>query len=302
MFTFTLPASLPPQPVSQLLRSLKFSLTMRRKLKQAEQAILVNGQISCWQQVVFPGDLISICWPANCRVQPLPLPLTIVFEDDFLLVVNKPAGQLVHPTTDPTLTSLANGVVWHLQASGYQACFHPVQRLDRNTSGLLLIAKNPHIQHLLSSDTGLRLQRTYLALATGIIRPGVDVISAPIGRHPDSIIQRRVHPDGQPAVTHYKLLQEVGDNSLVALRLETGRTHQIRVHLASIGHPLLGDDLYGGSTQLIGRQALHAEGLAFTHPLTREKFHLSCPLPEDMAQLITTLHEAEKENDLFLFR
>lgn len=286
MFIFTLPTNQPPLPLQNLLRHLKVSLTRRRKLKQAEQAIRVNGQVVGSQTVVNPGDTLTILWPSDCTITPLPMDLAIYFEDESLLVVDKPAGLLVHPTTQPQRPSLANGVIWHLRAGGSAAGFHPIHRLDRNTSGLLLIAKNPYIQHLLSSENGIAIQRSYLALATGVVDPPIGNITAPIARHPDSIIQRIVHPEGQHALTCYETIQPVGSNSLLRLKLMTGRTHQIRVHLAYIGHPILGDDLYGGSTQLIGRQALHATDIAFIHPLTKESINLTSPLPEDMAQLI----------------
>lgn len=284
-----LPEKSEPMPVGELIRRQKISLTLRRKLKRTAGAILINGQPADWRQPVHPGDNVVIHWPNECNILPLPQPLDIKYEDEFLLVVDKPAGLLVHPTADPAEPTLANAVVHHYLLHGIPCGFHPAHRLDRNTSGLVLIAKNPHIQHLLFSGGGKNLSRIYLALVAGSPAPPAGVIDAPIGRHPSSIIQRIVHPDGQLAVTFYETLQNIGEYSLVRLRLATGRTHQLRVHLAHIGHPILGDDLYGGSTTHIHRQALHAAELVFPHPVTQETISLASPLPPDMAELVGSL-------------
>ena len=279
MFTYT------PLPVGDLLRRLRFSLTLRRKLKTTPGTILVNGRPAAWQDSVGPGDTLAIAWPEETAIPPLPMPLTIAYEDDHLLVADKPAGLLVHPASGPPEPTLANAVVHHLRSRGAGTGFHPVHRLDRNTSGLVVIAKNPYIQHLLGNRT---LERSYLALVTGQPLPPAGVIDAPIGRHPHSIIERVVRPDGQSAVTRYETVAAAGPHALLRLYLLTGRTHQIRVHLAHIGYPLLGDNLYGGST----RQALHAAALAFTHPVSGEAVRLSSPLPADMADLIASLQES----------
>lgn len=281
-----IPEDAGPLPVGELMRRLKISLTLRRKLKRTAGAVLINGQPADWRQTIHPGDSVVIRWPGECNIPPLPLPLDIVYEDEFLLVADKPAGLLVHPTGDPAEPTLANAVVHHYRLHGVHCGFHPAHRLDRNTSGLVLIAKNPHIQHLLFAGGGKNLSRVYLALVAGSPSPAAGVIDAPIGRHPASIIQRIVRPDGKLAVTFYETLRNLGEYSLVRLRLATGRTHQLRVHLAHIGHPILGDDLYGGPTLSIQRQALHAAELVFPHPVTHETLSLASPLPQDMARLI----------------
>lgn len=290
MYKVTHPANGQPAILKDLLRRLNISLTLRRKLKQAPDAIKVNGQPAGWLAIVKPGDTVTIEWPGECRIIPAPLPLSIVYEDEALLVINKPAGLLVHPTSGPPEPTLANAVVHYLGAGHPRSCgFHPLHRLDRNTSGLILLAKNPHIQHLLSVGDAKQITREYLALVSGIVQPPTGVIDAPIGRHPASIIERMVRSDGQPAVTAYETVQHFRRHCLLKLRLETGRTHQIRVHLAHIGHPILGDDLYGGSTEHINRQALHAARLRFTHPLTGENIDLAVPPPADMASLLAWL-------------
>lgn len=289
MFTFILPDDERAVPLSNLLRRLKFSLTLRRKLKRSPDAVFINGLSVPWQTVVAPGDVLTVAWPDECAIVPLALPLTICFEDDHLLVADKPAGLLVHPASGPPEPTLANAVVHHLRACGKTGAFHPVHRLDRNTSGLILVAKNPYIQHLLFADGGKGVDRSYLALVTGRPEPPAGVIDAPIGRHPHSIIERIVRADGQAAATRYETAAAAGPHSLVALRLLSGRTHQIRVHLAYIGHPILGDDLYGGSRDLIARPALHAAGLAFMHPVSGERVSLASHLPPDMAGVLADL-------------
>lgn len=286
MFVFRLPPGQAPQKLSEFLRRQGVSLTLRRKLRQDPAAVRVNGQAAAWPTVIQPGDTVEVDWPAASNIAPLPLPLAICYEDDQLLVVDKPAGLLVHPTSGPPEITLANAVIDHLRRQGSAAGFHPVHRLDRNTSGLILIAKNPFVHHLLS---GRHLEREYLAVVTGAIDPAAGTIEAPIGRRPDSIILRMVRADGQPAITAYETLAAAGPGSLVKLRLLTGRTHQIRVHLAHIGHPLYGDDLYGGPVGLISRQALHAAGLAFSHPTGGRRLALTSPLPADMSSLLAAL-------------
>ncbi|MDT8900483.1 RluA family pseudouridine synthase [Anaeroselena agilis] len=297
MFTFTLPGGEQPAQLSKLLRRLNFSLTLRRKLKRTPDAIRVNGRPVPWQTAVTPGDVITISWPDESTIAPLSLPLAISYEDEHLLVVDKPAGLLVHPASGTPEPTLANAIVHHLRTLGEPGAFHPVHRLDRNTSGLILIAKNPYVQHLLSSENAKPIERSYLALVTGHPLPPAGVIDAPVGRLPGSIIERTVCPDGKTAATIYETVTTAGPHSVVRLRLLTGRTHQIRVHLAHLGHPILGDDLYGGSTALIARPALHAAALAFSHPIGGERISLSSALPPDMAQLLDKLHSPPTGGD-----
>lgn len=288
---FLVPESISPLPIRDFLRRhIGFSLTIWRKIKLSG-ALLVNGQKIPINHIVYPGDLITVNWRQECTILPTKLPLTICYEDEYLLVVDKPAGMLVHPTTSEHVATLANGIMHYFNSKQLPNNFHPVHRLDRNTSGLVLIAKLPHIQHLLSRDAIKHIDRQYLALATGTIMPTDGTIDEPIARHPDSIIQRIVDLNGQHATTCYKVLKTLNNASLVQLTLLTGRTHQIRVHLSHIGHPLLGDDLYGGSKELIDRQALHAARLRFPHPVSGEILDISSPLPTDLLDLIHLLDD-----------
>ena len=206
---------------------------------------------------------------------------------------------LTHPTTSTETNTLANAVMHYYWEQHLEHAFHPVHRLDRNTSGLILIAKTSHIQHLLSQANHKPIKRLYLALATGVVHPVEALIDKPIGRHPESIIERIIHPDGQTAKTYYKTLMSCRDASLLELEPLTGRTHQIRVHLSSIGHPLLGDDLYGGSTLLIARQALHSFNIEFIHPMSGKNININCPLPADILHALGQITR-EDSHDAYL--
>lgn len=283
------PASISPISIKDYLRRhVGFSLTIWRKIKHSG-TLLVNDQQIPLTYILQPGDKITVNWQQDCSIIPTNLPLTICYEDEYLLIVNKPAGMLVHPTVSEHLSTLGNAVMHYFQSNELPYSFHPVHRLDRNTSGLVLIAKLPHIQHLLSCNAIKNIKRQYLALASGIIIPEEGTIDAPIARHPDSIIERIVDKNGQTATTLYKVLQKFKQASFVELTLLTGRTHQIRVHLSYLGHPLLGDDLYGGSKDFIQRQALHAARLSFTHPVSGKVIDVSSPLPSDMIELMEKL-------------
>jgi len=293
MQDFLVPETVTPMPIKDFLRRhIGFSLTIWRKIKHAG-TLSVNNHIISINHIVYPGDIITVNWQEVCTIVPTNLPLNICYEDDYILIIDKPAGMLVHPTTSENLVTLANAVMHYYRAMKFSYNFHPVHRLDRNTSGLVLIAKQPHIQHLLSNNNIKNINRQYLALASGTILPVEGIIDAPIARHPDSIIQRMVDDSGQHAVTCYKVLKNLNNASLVELTLLTGRTHQIRVHLSHIGHPLLGDDLYGGSRELIGRQALHATRLSFSHPVSGETIDVSSPLPLELLQLLNVLENTE---------
>ena len=231
------------------------------------------------------GDMVSYELPIVSSVTPERLPLAIVYEDTDLLIIDKPAGQLVHPTTKEAHGTVANAVLGLYEERGTRLDFHPCHRLDRNTTGLLLIAEHPEIQYQIAKqDT---LAREYLALIEGMLTPTEGTIDAPIARALPSIILRHVSPDGKPARTHYRTEWTNAHHSLLRLHLETGRTHQIRVHLAHLGHPLLGDDLYGGSTALMSRHALHSTRLTLTHPRTRKCFTITSPLPDDMSRILS---------------
>jgi 23S rRNA pseudouridine1911/1915/1917 synthase len=253
---------------------------------------MVNDQTVRLNSLVKEGDLIRVnLQDADDQpVIPQDIPLDIIFEDGHILVVNKPPDMLVHPLSYHVLNTLANGVIYHWQQKGHNSKFRAVSRLDKDTSGVILIAKSSYICHQLSGQMKNNMcRREYLAVVHDRITMDSGIIDLPIGRPNDNSLIFGVTPQGKEAITHFTVIQRFAGGSLVKLRLETGRTHQIRVHMRHLGHPLMGDDLYGGSLDLIQRQALHSWRLEFNHPVTKEHMRLEAPLPADITSLIQKL-------------
>ncbi|TDO11301.1 RluA family pseudouridine synthase [Bacillus subtilis] len=251
--------------------------------------LLINGEHVTVKYVLREGDLLVVKFPEEQVSETLlaePVPLDILYEDEHVLVINKQPYVSSIPSREHPSGSIANGIIHHYQKNGVRATVHLVTRLDRDTSGVMLVAKHRFAHSILSSaqKNGL-VKRRYAAVVHGRMTQGEGTVDAPIGRHPDSIIERRVTPDGQKAVTHFYVTRATDDITSVTLQLETGRTHQIRVHMSHLGHPLCGDTLYGGTRQKIGRQALHSEHLSFLHPLTQENMTFHAALPQDMKEL-----------------
>ena len=223
--------------------------------------------------------------------EPALMELDIVFEDDAILVVDKAAGILAHPVAAGERGTLANGIAHHLVMQGLPPRVHLVHRLDRDTSGLVLVAKSAEVHGRLDRQLRARtLRREYLALVDCVIKDDEGEIDAPIGRSADDPPLRTVRTDGAPARTRFRVVERFAGATLVALELATGRTHQIRVHMAHIGHPVLGDRWYGRrGLDLIERQALHAARLSVHHPRTNELLSFEAPLPDDMARLLDRL-------------
>lgn len=284
-----------------LLQELGISHKQIILLKSREQGIMLNNSRAFVTAIVHEGDLLSLMLEEKecCSEEIVPTSgnLEIVFEDSDLLIVNKPAPLPVHPSKGHFDDSLANIVAWYYQNKGERFTFRAVNRLDSGTSGLMIIAKNAYAQSKISEQlhTG-EFQREYIAIACGCIEADEGVINMPIRRIPDTAtIKREVHPDGEHAVTHFNVLQRTAQYTLLRLKLETGRTHQIRVHMAYIGHPLLGDFLYGTEFKsIIGRHALHSEKITVKHPMSDKLMSFDCQMPEDMrtALLILDNHEA----------
>ncbi|MGE6227888.1 RluA family pseudouridine synthase [Paenibacillus chitinolyticus] len=228
--------------------------------------------------------------------EPSPVPgewtdLQVLFEDDYLLVVNKPAGMAVHPSEPGQRGTLANAVAGYYESTGQSCGVRHIHRLDQDTSGAVLYAKY-ELPHLLL-DEAMRekaIGRIYAAVCGGLPAPPAGTISAPIGKDRHHRARRRVSPGGDAAVTHYRTVESFRDAALLELRLETGRTHQIRVHMSHIGHPLLGDALYGGRMNAFGRQALHGARLLFRHPVTGEELAVDAPYPDDFRELLGVLN------------
>ncbi len=273
-----------------LRRALGLTGSVIRRVKWLPDGILLDGQKTYPNVLVAAGQILDVAVDDPQRksgILPAPGPLDIVFEDDHLVVLNKQAGVLVHPVVPEQTDTLGNFLLWHYEATGQSgALFHPVHRLDRGTTGLLVAAKHPSAQTALKNQLHTEdFCREYLALTVGAPDPLDGVIDAPIAHAPDSPIAHRVDPDGLRAVTHYQTLRP-GAPALVALRLDTGRTHQIRVHLAHIGCPIFGDFLYGAEDERISRPALHSHKLSFRHPISGELLTFVQELPDDMARVL----------------
>ncbi|MGE7876307.1 RluA family pseudouridine synthase [Peribacillus muralis] len=252
--------------------------------------ILVNGNDVTVRERIEAGDLVTVIFPpeqASEGLLPEPIPLDVKYEDEFVLVVVKPPSMNTIPSREHPNGSLANGLAGYYKKTGIQATIHIVTRLDRDTSGLVLIAKHRHIHHLLSEQQKMgQVKRRYQAIAEGLVAGPGGVIEAPIGRKSTSIIEREVRKDGRYACTLFEVLAHTASHTFLKLELQTGRTHQIRVHMAHIGHPLAGDDLYGGRRAEIDRQALHCFELKFLHPFTKKMMMFQEELPEDMKDLL----------------
>lgn len=287
MINFTVPADYPQQKARYFLAShAKVSTNLWKKIKWQGHLYINNQEVHAASAVVNSGDTISYELAVSSQIIPCDKPLSIVYEDDWLLVINKPANMLIHPTTKDHSDTLVNIVVnYYQQSQQVNIGCHPVYRLDRNTTGLIIVAKQPQIQYALTTSHD-KICRFYQALVQGTPKPAEAMLCQPIGRKPDSIIERIVSKNGQSALTRYKVLLSKNDYSLVRLKLYSGRTHQIRVHMSHCGHPLLGDDLYGGDCTLIERQALHAYHVIFEHPISHKKIDIKIPLPADMQNIL----------------
>ena len=246
--------------------------------------ITVNGAHAAVSEVLGAGDVVEVRLRENGAGLPVPVPLpfSAVYEDEDLLAADKPSAMPMYPTPGHDRDSLANAFSFRCAQKGEAFPFRPVYRLDSDTTGLVLLAKNRYAAYRLSGN----VEKTYLAVCEGLLE-GSGTVDLPIGYLPGRTVQHAVVPDGKKAVTHWRALSGGGGRTFLSLRLETGRTHQIRVHLANIGHPLAGDDMYGGSLRGIGRQALHCARIEFLHPVTRRPVVLESPVPEDMRRLLS---------------
>ncbi len=271
---------------------MKLSSRLVRRLKR-NKTIFVNGNQIPFHAKMRKGDRVQVIMEEEAnQFEAENIPIQVIYEDMDLLLINKEPGIVVHPTKGHPNGTMANAIVYYMQEKGEIFKIRFVNRLDRDTSGLIIVAKNPYIQQVLSKQMQQNLiQKQYIAIVEGIISEDRGTIDEPIGRPDPEDIRRKVCPEGQPSITHYQVLSRFGkEATLIRVSLETGRTHQIRVHMAHIGHPLIGDALYGSEEKvLIDRQALHAEFLAFIHPRTKERIEARAPMPFDMQETIKKL-------------
>ncbi len=291
IITYTIDSASAGLRIEQYLRRRGYSYQNLTQLKKMRESILLNGAWTYMRTSVKDGDILAVHIQepeSSPNIPPVKLPLDIVYEDEDIVVVNKPAGMPVHPSLNNYENSLANGLMYYYREQGKPFIFRCTNRLDRDTSGLTVIAKHMVSSSILSS-MGMRheITREYLAIVRGALNPSEGTIDAPIGRAGSSLIERNIDfENGERAVTRYRVAKEQNGHSLVSLILETGRTHQIRVHMKYIGHPLVGDYLYNPDMEYIDRQALHSHRLSFTHPITGEKMEFTAPLPADMRKIL----------------
>ncbi|HLR42031.1 MAG TPA: RluA family pseudouridine synthase [Pseudogracilibacillus sp.] len=271
-----------------------------RLIKRAKSGkIMINAEEKTVRYMVKAGDELSIqlAEKRSDKMEAEAVPINILYEDDYLLVVDKAAGIATIPSRNQPSHTLANGILYYYQQSQIDATIHVVTRLDTDTSGIVLIAKNPYSHSLfarLQKQDGIK--RVYQAIVHGHVYEKSATIDEAIGRKEGSIIERAVVATGQRAITHYEVMSEQDTSSILRVKLETGRTHQIRVHFSYIGHPLVGDDLYGGKQDKIKRQALHCAEVSFIHPFTKQLCQFTSELPNDMKKMLEQDDECPPKN------
>lgn len=278
--------------VELFLRRRGFSRQNLVEIKRMPQSIMVNGVHYYMRQQLAEGDTLEVRISETDSSERIPAvyhPLDIVYEDEDIMVINKPADMPIHPSMNNYYNSLANALAYYFQEQGKPFIFRCSNRLDRDTSGLTIISKHLVSASILAQQVADReVHREYFAISRGSVTPKEGTIDVPLGRKDSSIIERTVDwENGERAVTHYKVVEEANGHSLISLKLETGRTHQIRIHMKHIGYPLVGDYLYNPDMEWIGRQALHSYKMAFRHPITGELMEFTAPLPEDMQRVLS---------------
>lgn len=277
------------QTIDSFLRKKGYSRRLIIALKNTDNGILVDGGKRFTNYSLSPGEKLVVTLPPEEdteHMEAVELPFDVIYEDDHIIAVNKPADMPIHPSINNYGNTLANAAAWYFKEKGISFTFRCVNRLDRDTTGLVLLAKHALSGCILSEMVKKRtLKREYLCICEGIIEKA-GTVNLPIGRLPGSAVMRCIDQEqGDKAITHYTPVAWERDRTLLRIQLETGRTHQIRVHMGALGHPLPGDYLYNPDYTYIDRQPLHSESLTFPHPVTGEMLHLMAPVPEDMRRL-----------------
>lgn len=277
--------------IKQILKN-EFNMSERFILKlKTQKCIYINNISVPIHFSINEGDLLSIkekfIENSDGIVPNENIILNILFEDDYLLILDKPAGVAVHPSILHYKDSLSNGVKAYFEKIGLKKKIRPVNRLDKDTSGIVIFAKNEYIQEcLVKQMSNNSFKKKYIAVLEGLVEKDCGIINAPIARKNDSIIERCISESGDTAISHYKVLQRLTNMTEVEYTLETGRTHQLRVHSAFIGHPIVGDSLYGHESKLISRQALHSYYVSFIHPIAKKEMVIHSELPSDICELL----------------
>ena len=272
------------ESIKQILKN-EFNMSDRFILKLKNQkAIFLNGVSVYINSKILENDVLEVIE----NFEEDSSDFKILFEDEFLLIVDKPAGIPVHPSILHYEDSLSNGVKYYFEKIGLKKKIRPVNRLDKDTSGIVIFAKNEYIQECLVKQMKLNIfKKTYISILDGILEKDSGTINAPISRKNNSIIEREISDTGEIAISHYKVLKRLNSMTVVQYTLETGRTHQLRIHSKYIGHPIVGDSLYGNESNLISRQALHATEIEFIHPITKRELVINSPCPDDIQLLIS---------------
>ena len=276
--------------VRQVVKN-EFNMSNRliTKLKQ-NKLIYLNDKETYLDKSISTGDVIKCIINFNessDNIISTKMDLKILYEDDYLLAVDKPFNMAVHPSILHYENSLSNGVKYYFESIGLNRKIRPVIRLDRDTTGIVLFAKNEYIQECLIKQMNSKLfYKEYVAILEGLLEVSKGIINAPIARKDGSIIERCIAKTGSKAISHYEVINSKNNLSLVKFILETGKTHQIRLHSKHIGHPIIGDTLYGNESNLISRQALHCHKISFIHPITKNKIEFVAPIPKDMKKAI----------------
>ena len=292
IFTYKITEKDAGKTVGTFLLEHEYTPTCIKFLKKAENLITVNGKWEFVNKVLQENDILETVFLDDENSENIPsveMPLDIVYEDEDVLVLNKPPKLPIHPTKGYEYHSLANGVVHYYEKQGIPFVFRSINRIDKDTTGLVIVAKNMLSGSILGEAMRNReIRRTYLAVTEGEL-PGRGTIDLPIGRREGSAVERCIDEKGAKAVTHYERLQYANGHSLAQIRLETGRTHQIRLHMRAIGHPLPADVLYNENFTVIGRHALHSWKLEFPHPITKKMLRFEQELPEDMKNIFCVI-------------
>lgn len=290
VFSYTISKDEKAATINDFLKDQGFGAKILAKLRQTPETVFLNSKEVLLKSPIFAGDIVEIHWTEDTsseHIPPVKLPINIIYEDEDIMVVNKPANMPVHPSLNHYENTLGNALAYYFEEKGTPFVFRCVNRLDKNTTGLTLIAKNRIAGGILSASLADKkssgLFREYLAICRGSVSPSDGSINAPISRVDGSTIERKVDfENGEEAITNYKVIKEKNGHSLVSLILETGRTHQIRVHMKHLGYPLIGDYLYNPDMEKMTRQALHSYKLSFIHPISKKEMEFTAPLPSDM--------------------
>lgn len=291
LLRYQIPAACAGMTVLEYLKSLGYTRHLLTRLKETPDGLLLNGVKPFGRTILQEGHLLTVKMEekkCSDQILPVPMDLSILYEDEDLMVINKAADTPIHPSRGNYENTLANGVAWYFKEKGEPFVYRCINRLDRDTTGALILAKHAFSASLLSRQVKERkISRTYLAITEGIV-PDSGTITLPIARKRDSAIEREVNLEsGEYACTHFERLSSHNGLSLVQLNLDTGRTHQIRVHMKYIGFPLIGDYLYNPNYQYIRRQALHSYQLSFLHPITGKEMLFTAPVPDDFAAVFS---------------